>query len=178
MINIAKAVLGGVMLFVGLSLDWLSSIGMGLLVGIKMVQFLPADSAPWIPILLIAAMGTVGILPFLIYPDSTYIVIGFLAGGYMLSEFGSEAMIAFLGTGLFGSYWLLFFVVGVIGAVLLAMTKDWGIVLSTALLGAFLVVDLFPYLAQMTSLPIVGGLFIAGSIVQTVMMQFEKSSER
>lgn len=173
---IAKAVFGGMMLFLGLSIDWLSSIGIGILVGFKLALLLPPDSAAWLVFLVIIAGGVVGFLPYAIYQEGVYAVTGFLAGGYLVAEYASMTLKAVSGTGLSGSFWLLFFIGAVIGLFILSLSKDWGLLLITSLLGSFLVVELFPRLSPFTSVLAVGGLFVAGSIIQTILMQFEKIS--
>lgn len=176
MLIIAKAVFGGMMLFLGRDLGWLFSIGIGLLVGLKMTSLLPADSPLWMTLLLIAALGAISAIPHVIYPDSSYIVTGFLFGGYILSEYANTVLNVFIGTGLSGSTWLIFFVGAVIGAVVLAVIKEWGIMLATALTGAFLIADLFTNLPLLTTTLIASGLFIIGGIVQTIILRGEKAS--
>ena len=178
MLIIAKAVFGGIMLFLGRDMDWLFALGMGLLVGLKMTTLLEADVPLWMFLLLVAAVGVISILPYLVYPESNYIVTGFLFGGYLLSEFGSTVLRAFTGSGFSGTTWLIFFVGAVIGAAILAFTKTWGIMFATALTGAFIVSSLFQNLNSLTQSLVAGGFFIVGGIVQAIIMRIEKAAER
>ena len=66
MLDIVKAVFGGVMLFTGRGQDWLFALGMGLLVGLKFTFLLPENSQLWMILVVVAAGGAIGILPFLI----------------------------------------------------------------------------------------------------------------
>jgi hypothetical protein len=178
MLNIAKGVYGGLMLFLGRDMDWLFSLGLGLLVGFKLTTLLATDSPQWMFIVVILAVGLISVLSYLVYPEASYIVTGFLFGGYLLSEFGSDLLKAFFGFGLSGSTWIIFFVGAVVGAVILGLTKEWGIMFSTALTGAFLVADLFTGLSALAEALIASGLFIIGSLIQAILMRVEKASER
>jgi hypothetical protein len=178
MLNIAKGVFGGLMLFLGRDMDWLFSLGLGLLVGVKLTSLLAADSPLWMFIVVILAAGLISVLPYLVYPESSYIVTGFLFGGYLLSEYGSNLLITFFGTGLSGTTWIIFLVGAVIGAVVLGLARQWGIMFATALAGAFLVSDIFTGLTPVARYLIAGGLFITGSIVQAVISRVERASGR
>ena len=175
MLNIAKGVFGGLMLFQGRDMDWLFSFGLGLLVGLKLTTLLAEGSPLWMFILLVFAIGVIGVLPYLVYPESSYIVIGILFGGFLLSEYGSDLLRTFFGTGLSGSTWMIFFVGAVIGAVVIGLTKEWGIMFATALAGAFLISDIFTTISPVARYLIAGGLFITGGIVQAIIMRMEKA---
>lgn len=177
MLNIVKAVFGGMMLFLGRDMDWLFSIGIGVLVGLQITALLPAGTALWMIFLIIIALGALGALPHVIYPESSYIVTGFLFGGYMLSEYANDVLSVFLGTGLIGETWLIFFVGAVFGAILLGAAKEWGLILASALIGAFLISDVFTNLPTMTATLIASGLFVIGGIVQIIMMRGQKAGE-
>ena len=178
MLNIAKGIFGGLMLFLGRDMDWLFSLGLGLLVGLKLTTLLRADSPPWMFYLLVAAMGAISVLPYLVYPESSYIVTGFLFGGFLLSEYGSDLLVTFFGTGLSGSTWMVFIVGAVVGAFILGLAREWGIMFATALAGAFLISDIFSSLSPVARYLVAGGLFLGGSIIQAVILRFEKSGER
>jgi len=178
MLNIAKGVFGGLMLFLGRDMDWLFSLGLGLLVGLKLTTLLTADSPPWMFYLLIAAAGAISVLPYLVYPEGSYIVTGFLFGGFLLSEYGSDLIRTFFGTGLSGSNWIIFIVGAVLGAAILGLAKEWGIMFATALAGAFLVSDIFSSLSPVAKYLVAGGLFLTGSIIQAIIMRVEKAGER
>jgi len=178
MLNIAKGVFGGMMLFLGRDMDWLFSLGLGLLVGLKLTTLLEPNSPQWMFILLVVAVGIICILPYLVYPEARYIMTGFFFGGFLLSEYGSDLLRAFFGVGLTGSTWMIFFVGAVIGAAGLGLTKEWGVMFATALAGAFLVSDVITGLSPLASALVASGLFIVGSIVQAVIMRMEKASER
>jgi hypothetical protein len=105
-------------------------------------------------------------------------VTGFLFGGFLLSEYGSNLLQTFFGTGLSGSTWMIFIVGAVVGAAILGLTKEWGIMFATALAGAFLISDIFSSLSPVARYLVAGGLFLAGSIIQAVIMRFEKAGER
>jgi len=177
MLNIAKGVFGGLMLFLGRDMDWLFSLGLGLLVGLNLTTLLAPDSPQWMFILLVVAIGVISVLPYLVYPEASYIVTGFFFGGFLLAGYGSNLLQAFFGVGLSGSTWLVFIVGAVIGAAILGLTKEWGIMFATALAGAFLVSDIFSGLAPVAKYLVAGGLFITGSIIQAVIMRVEKGSE-
>jgi hypothetical protein len=178
MLDIAKAVFGGVMLFTGRDQEWLFALGMGLLVGLKFTFLLPEDSQLWMILIVVAAGGAIGILPFLIQHESSFTVTGFLFGGFLLSEYGSIVSKAIFGTGLSGSTWLIFLVGAVIGAIALAWTKSWGVMFATAMVGAFLVTDMFSNLTPIVESLIVAGLFITGCLTQAIIMRIEKQAGR
>jgi hypothetical protein len=178
MLNIAKGVFGGLMLFLGRDMDWLFSLGLGLLVGLKLTSLLAADSPLWMFIVLVLAAGAISVLPYLVYPESSYVMTGFLFGGFLLSEYGSNFLEAFFGSGLSGSTWVIFIVGAVVGAVLLGLARQWGIMFATSLAGAFLVSDIIPSLSPVAKYLIAGGLFITGGIVQAIILHIEQAGER
>ena len=178
MFNIIKAVFGGVMLFLGRDLSWLFSLGIGLLVGLKTTSLLSPDAPLWMQLALIVVVAAIAVLPHIVYPESSYIVTGFLFGGYILAEYGNTVLNAFFGASFQGSDWIIFFVGAVIGAAVLAFTKEWGIMFATALIGAFFAADVFKTLSPMEKNLLAGGLFVVGCIVQTLILGFEKNSDR
>ncbi|MGB7873645.1 MAG: hypothetical protein WBL25_04620 [Anaerolineales bacterium] len=178
MLNIAKGVFGGLMLFLGRDMDWLFSLGLGLLVGLKLTTLLETNTPQWMIILVVVAAGAVSILPYLVYPEARFILTGFLFGGFLLSEYGSDLLRAFFGTGLTGSDWMIFIVGAVLGAAVIGLTREWGIMFATALAGAFLVSDIFTSLTPVARYLAAGGLFITGSIVQAIILRMEQAAER
>lgn len=178
MLNIAKGVFGGLMLFLGRDMDWLFSLGLGLLVGLKLTTLLETNSPQWMFILLVIAAGVISILPYLVYPEASFALTGFLFGGYLLSEYGSDLLKTFFGVGLTGSDWMVFIVGAIIGAAVLGLAREWGIMFATALAGAFLVSDVFTSLTPVARYLVAGGLFITGGIVQAIIMRVEKAAER
>ena len=179
MLDIINAVFGGVMLFLGRSMDWMFSLGMGLLVGLKVSEsFLQPDSPLWMQLLIIGAIGAIGVLPHVVYPESKFIVTGILFGGFTLSEYANVLLRAFFGTSLTGSTWLIFFVGAVLGAVILGFLKEWGVMFATSLVGAFLVADLFKTLTPFTQMLVACGLFIVGGIVQVLIKSYEGVNEK
>ena len=174
--DIAKAVFGGVMLFFGYDQEWLFALGLGLLVGLKLSLLLPAEAALWVILLVIAAGGAFGVLPFLVFQESSYVVTGLLFGGFFLSEFGNILSKAVGGDGLAGSTWLIFFVGAVIGAVALGWTKVWGVMFATAMVGAFLISGLFTNLTPIAESLVAAGLFVLGCIMQAIVMRVEKQA--
>ena len=178
MFDIIKAVYAGTMLFLGRDLDWLFAVGLGALVGLKTTTLLNPDAPMWMSIALVLLITVISVLPYLVYQESKFIVTGFLFGGYALSEYGDIPLIAFFNTSMRGSTWLIFFVGAVIGAVALGLTKEWGMMFATALVGAFLIVSLFPQFTAITAFLIAGGLFIVGGLAQILVLNFEKGSEK
>ena len=176
--NIIKAVYGGTMLFLGRDLDWLFALGLGSLVGLKMTSLLDPNAPLWMSIALVVAMAFISVLPYLVYPESSFVVSGFLFGGYALSEYGNIPLVAFFGTTLRGSTWMIFFVGAVVGAVVIGLSKDWGVMFASALIGALLVMSLFGNMTPITQFLITGGLFILGCLVQAIIMRFEKGSDK
>lgn len=177
MLNIAKGVFGGLMLILGRDMDWLFSIGLGFLAGLKLATLLPEGSPFWMIIAVIAAIIAISVLPYLVYPESAFIMTGFLFGGFLLSEYGSDLLRTFFGQGLTGPTWIIFFVGAVVGAVVLGLTKEWGIMFATALAGAFLISDIFTDLSPVARYLVAGGLFLTGSIIQAIIMRIEKGAE-
>ncbi|MDK1027942.1 MAG: hypothetical protein QGM50_04170 [Anaerolineae bacterium] len=176
MLNIAKAVFGGLMLILGREMDWLFSLGIGLLVGLKLNTILALGNPLWMQFLMIGSIGLLAVLPQIVYPEGKYIVTGFLFGGYILTEYGSTVTRGFLDTEFSGSIGLIFFVGAVIGAAVLALLKEWGIMFATALTGAFLIADLFTNLDVLESTLVAGGFFILGAIIQTIIMRAEQAT--
>jgi hypothetical protein len=178
MIDIFKAAFGGMMLFTGRDQEWVFSLGLGLLVGLKFTFLLPEGSPLWAQFTVVAAGGAIGVLPFLVYQESSFIVTGLLFGGFTLSEYGNIVSTALIGRAFAGSTWLIFIVGAGLGAVALGLTKTWGMILATALVGAFLITGLFSNLSPVAESMIAAGLFIVGCITQAIIMRIEQQSAR
>lgn len=171
MLSLINLVLGGALLIAGRKLFWLFVGAAGFLTGIQLATRF-WQSSDILAILVGLFIGVIFALLAVFLQAATIGIAGFLVGGYILT-----ALAGMFGVDVSGNLvWFLFFIGGVMGAILVSFLFDWAIITLSSLAGASLVIQaLFPQGAAGGVL--LFGLFIFGVIVQGFILRREKASE-
>jgi hypothetical protein len=131
---------GIAMLTLGRRLFWFFVACMGFWLGYSWAQPLGAVPSE-IPVLLIALVaGAIGGLVAVFFQKVAIGLAGFGAGGQLALMFVS--LFHLFPQGLI---WLVFLAGGLLGAVFLYMLFDWGLIVLSSLIGAFLVIEPLPW---------------------------------
>jgi hypothetical protein len=167
--QIARGVLGGILLFLGHELNFLLSGGMAALIGFRLLPILPTQWPGWSASAFIGGLALLAAALTIIKERAGYFLSGFLAGGYFLVEYYAPGVLTLP--------LLPFIIGGVIGSLIMGMFTEWALVIVSCLIGVYYVTDLFTL--SPTAETLVGaGLFIVGAVTQVLIMRMQKSSDR
>jgi hypothetical protein len=160
-----RGIIGGILLFLGRELNFLFAGAMAALIGFRLLPILPAQWPAWSDIAFIITLALIAALIVLLNERVGYFLSGFLAGGFFLVEYYAPNSV--------GLPWLPFVVGGVIGSLILGLLTEWALILVSAAIGAFYVLNLFR-LNPTAEILIGAGLFILGALTQVIIMQAQK----
>ncbi len=166
---IIRGVIGGIILFLGHELNFLFAGAMAALIGFRLTPLLPPQWPGWADYAFIIGLGVIAAAAVLLNERVGYFISGFLAGGLFLVEYYAPNSLTVP--------WLPFVIGGVIGALVIGVFTDWALILVTAAIGAYYLLNLFVLDSTMEIL-IGAGLFIVGALTQVVIMQSQKHAER
>ena len=166
---IVRGVIGGILLFLGHELNFLFAGAMAALLGLRLTPLLPPQWPGWADYAFIIALGVVAAVLVLLNERLGYFVSGFLAGGLFLVEYYAPNSLTVP--------LLPFLVGGVIGALIIGVFTEWALILVTALIGAYYILNLL-VLDPMLEILLGAALFIVGAITQVIIMQSQKQAER
>lgn len=161
---IGRIVAGGLLLVLGRKLFWLFVAVVGFAIGLAFAERLFSAQPEWVQLVIGIVFGIVGAILAHFFQEIAIAVGGFLAGAYIaLTLYASlSGAPAANGSGL---GWILFFVGGIIGAVVAFMLFDWALIILSSLSGALLITEGFNLAGPMGWLAVIG-LFILGVIIQ------------
>ena len=162
---LSRGVIGGILLFLGRELNFLFAAAMAGLIGFRLLPLLPSQWPSWSHVAFLLTLAVIAALLVLLNERFGYFLSGFLAGGFFLAEYYSP--------GTTGIPWLPFLIGGVIGALILGLLTEWGLIIVSAAIGAAYVLNLFR-LDPTVEILIGAGLFIIGALTQVIIMQAQK----
>ncbi len=163
--QIAKAVIGGVLLFLGQEIEFLFAAAMAVLIGFRLTPLLPSQWPAYFSYIFIALLALIAAAVPVLSERAGYYFSGFLAGGYFLVEYLTPGALTLP---------LVPFLIGaVIGALFIGLLKGWAMIIASCLIGTYYVVNLFT-LAPIPKILVSGGLFIIGALTQVVIMRMRK----
>jgi len=163
-----RGIMGGVMLFLGRELNFLFAGSMTALLAIRFLPFLPSGLPSWSNIAFVIGMGVLAAGIALINERVGYVLSGFVAGGYILSEYYSP--------GTSGVPILPFIVGSGFGAIIMGLLTEWAMIVVSSVIGAVYVTSIFA-LGQTERTLVTAGLVIIGALVQVVIMRMQKQAE-
>jgi hypothetical protein len=165
MIQIAKVIIGAIVLFLGREVRFLFAAAMATLIGFRLISLLPPQWPDWADYAFIGVLALLaGLIP-VIHDRLGYIVSGFLAGGYLLVEYYAPGVLTLP--------LLTFLVGGIIGALLLGIFTEWALMIVSSLIGAYYVGSYFQ-LSWTLEVLVTSGLFVIGALTQVVLWYMEK----
>jgi len=167
--TLIRGLTGAILLFLGREFGFLLSAAMAAFIGLRLTHLLPGTWPSWSWIAFIVILAVIASVLTLINERVGYFVCGFLAGGFLFSEFyaPSSNTIPLLP----------FFVGSVLGSVFIGLLTEWAMILVSCMIGIYFIHPILPFAEPSRTLAS-GGIFIVGALVQVVIFQMQKHSER
>ena len=165
---VVPIVIGGLLLLFGRKLFWLYIAACGFAVGLTMVTRIFSVQPEWLALLIGLGAGVLGALLAVFFQRLAIGVGGFLAGAFI-------AVTIARGVGIEGgaSFWVTFVLGGIVGAMLMVMLFDWGLIALSCLLGSSLIVPVLQ-LPRTSAFVVWVGLFGLGVAAQAAMIRHER----
>ena len=163
---IVRGVIGAIILFLGRELNFLFAGGMAALIGFRLVPLLPDSRPSWADPALVAGLGVAAAILVLANERAGYFVSGFLAGGYILSEYYAPGIMTIpLIPFLFG---------GMIGSLIIGFFTEWALIAVSSVIGAIYLTGMFQLTDTARTL-VTAGLVIIGALTQVLIMRAQKN---
>ena len=167
--QIVRAVIGGILLFLGRELNFLFAGAMAALIGFRLTPLLPPQWPQWSDYAFMAGLALIAAAITIINERLGYFLSGFLSGGLFLVEYYAPGVLTLP--------LLPFILGGAIGSLIIGIFTEWALMLVSCLIGAYYVTDLFT-LSPMAEILVGSGLFIIGAVTQAILMRMQKTSDR
>lgn len=168
-LSFIRGAAGVMILFLGRELSFLFSGALAAFIGFRLTPLLPTAWPVWSDTAFVIAIAVIAGTLTLINKDLGYYVSGFLIGGYVFAEiYAPNSLSVPL---------LPFFVGSVLGAVIIGLLTDWGMILVSTLIGTYLIYGVLPMVGTAKTLAS-AGIFVVGAITQVVLFQMQKHSDR
>ncbi len=164
--QIARTVIGGILLFLGRELNFLFGAAMAVLIGLRVLPALPSQWPGYYDYIFLGILALIGAAIPIIHERVGYFFSGFLAGAYFLVEYyapGASTMPI-----------LPFIVGGVIGSVIIGLLTIWALMIVSCLIGAYYVTTYFT-LSSTAQILVGSGLFVVGALVQAVLWYMQRN---
>jgi hypothetical protein len=158
--QIAKVIIGAIVLFLGRELHFLFAAAMAILIGFRLTPILPSQWPAWSDYVFIGLLAVLAALAPIIHERFGYVVSGFLAGGYLLVEYYAPGVLTLP--------LLTFLVGGIVGALILGIFTEWALMIVSSIMGAYYVGSYFA-LPWITQILVTSGLFVIGVLTQVVL---------
>jgi len=163
--QIIRAVVAGILLFLGRELNFLFAAAMAALIGLRLTPVLPAQWPGWCDYVLILGLAVIAAVITIINERVGYFLSGFLAGGYFLVEYYAPGVLTLP--------LLPFIIGGVIGSFIIGIFTEWALMIVSCLIGAYYVTNMF-VLSPTAEILVGAGLFIVGALTQAVLWYMQK----
>lgn len=168
--QIARGVLGAILLFLGFEMNFLLAGGMAALIGFRLTPSLPVNWPLWADYAFMGGLALTAAGATIIRERSGYFVSGFLAGAYLLVEYYAPGVLTLP--------LLPFIIGGVLGSLVLGIFTDWALIVFSCLIGAYYVTSELLTLSPTAETLIGAGLFVVGALTQVILMRMQKASDR
>lgn len=166
--QIMRAIIGGVFLFLGRELNFFFAAAMAALIGLRLTPLLPFQWPQWSDYVLMLGLAVIAAVVTMARERVGYFVSGFLVGSYFLVEYYEPGVLTLP--------LLPFLVGGTLGSLVIGVFTEWALMIISCLVGAYYLTNLF-VLSPSLEMLIGSGLFIIGALAQVIMWQMQKSDE-
>ena len=166
--QVMRAVIGGVFLFLGRELNFFFAAGMAALIGLRLTPLLPPQWPAWSDYAFMLGLALLAAAIGIRRERIGYFLSGFLVGSYFLVEYYEPGVLTLP--------LLPFLVGGVTGSVIIGIFTEWALMLVSCLVGAYFLTGLFT-LSPTAELLVGGGLFVIGALTQVIMRQMQGQDE-
>jgi hypothetical protein len=167
-VDIARIVVGLIVLALGRKLFWLFVGAVGFVLGISLVGQLFSAAPLWLVLVIAFVAGVLGAVLALFVQHVAIGLAGFIGGGYVLIT-----VLDFLGLQVSSvPVWLIFLIGGIIGLVLIMALFSWTLIVLSSLTGASLVVQGVHLNPEISAILFVA-LLIVGLVAQVNLLRRE-----
>ena len=166
--QVIRAVIGGVFLFLGRELNFFFAAAMAALIGLRLTPLLPPQWPAWSDYAFMLGLAVLAAGIVIARVRVGYFLSGFLVGSYILVEYYEPGILTLP--------LLPFLVGGMIGAILIGVFTEWALMVVSCLVGAYFVTSMFT-LSSTTEILVGSGLFIIGALTQVILMQMQDKDE-
>lgn len=164
-----RGIAGVVILFLGRELSFLFSAAMAAFIGTRLTHLLPPSWPAWADLAFLAVLALLGAVLTLVDKRAGYYVCGFLVGGFVFNEIYAPGL---------STIPALPFIVGsVLGSIAIGLLGEWGMIVVSCLIGAYLIYGVLPLFGTAKTLAS-AGIFIVGALAQVILFQMQKHSDR
>lgn len=164
--QIARGVIGGILLFLGRELNFLLAAAMAAFLGLRLTPLLPAQWPGWSDYAFILALGAIAAGITIAKERFGYFLSGFLVGAAFLVEYYEPGVLTLP--------LLPFLVGGLLGAIVLGVFTQWALMIISSLVGAYSLTNMFN-LHPTAEILVTSGLFIIGALTQVVLWRMQKN---
>ena len=164
--QVIRAVIGGVFLFLGRELNFFFAAAMAALIGLRLTPLLPQEWPQWSHYAFMIGLAIAAALIVIRGERIGYFISGFLVGSYFLVEYYEPGVLTLP--------LLPFLVGGAIGALIIGMFTEWALLIVSCLIGAYFLTGLF-VLSPTAEILVGSGLFIIGALTQVILMRMQKN---
>jgi hypothetical protein len=164
--QIARGVIGGILLFLGRELNFLLAAAMAAFIGLRLTPLLPPQWPGWSAYVFILIVGAAAAGITIAHERAGYFLSGFLVGASFLVEYYAPGVLTLP--------ILPFLVGGVLGFIVLGVFTEWALMIISSLVGAYYVTNIFT-LDPTVEILVGAGLFIIGALTQVVLWRMQKN---
>jgi len=159
-----QIITGGLLLVLGRKLFWLYVALLGFAAGLTLASRVFNVQPEWLQLVIGIVFGIIGAILAYFFQEIAVALAGFLAGAAIAVALMSSITGAPAPTGDVTT-WIVFFVGGVVGAILAVMLFDWALIILSSLVGALLVTQGLQQ-SGLIGWVITAVLFVVGVIIQ------------
>jgi hypothetical protein len=164
--EIARGVIGGILLFLGRELNFLLAAAMAAFIGLRLTPLLPPHWPAWSDYAFIIILGAIAAGITLVNQRAGYFLSGFLVGASFLVEYYAPGVLTVP--------LLPFLVGGALGSIILGIFTEWALMIISCLVGAYYVTGILT-LDPTAEILVGSGLFIIGALTQVVLWRMHKT---
>jgi len=164
--QIARAVIGGIFLFLGRELNFLFAGVMAAFIGLRLTPLLPPQWPAWSHYALIGGLGIAAAIITVVQERVGYFLSGFVIGASFLVEYYEPGVLTLP--------LLPFFLGGTVGSLIIGIFTEWALIIISCLVGAYFVTNIFT-LSPTAEMLVGAGLFIIGAMTQAILMRLRRN---
>lgn len=164
--QVVRLLVGAALLLLGRQLYWVFVAGVGFVVAMDLASRLAQVESTLLILLIALSAGVIGALLAVFLQRAAIGIAGLLAGGYVVL-----LLLEYIGMQTSPLSWVLAFVGGAVGVVLILMLFEWALILLSSLTGAWMITQALNLTRTVTGLAFLVLLVIGVAIQASLMRQ-------